>query len=208
MCIFGSKCWQRQYMFKSLQRIMWMLSLTSTEISWILLLVTSNITVQTLDVFITCQSWWLTAARIIDNRTAFTVALPYASSSIHIISEGDVCVVKHHFYVHSLFCTGQESREYGHRDPSCWPRGTRYLQKLALISPTSSRLIGILRSRTQAMEFSLCCFVADISKCDEPIICRNKYIMTDAYDDTTHSEATSWMLSIPYMKIPHVVLYV
>jgi hypothetical protein len=45
--------------------------------------------------------------------------------------------------------------EYGHRDPSRWPRGTLYAQKLALSSPTSGdRLIGIVRSQTQAIEFS------------------------------------------------------
>jgi hypothetical protein len=47
-----------------------------------------------------------------------------------------------------------ESREYGRRDPSCWPRGTLYPQKLALTSPTSDgRSVGIVRSRTQATEF-------------------------------------------------------
>jgi hypothetical protein len=43
-----------------------------------------------------------------------------------------------------------KSREYGRRDPSRWPRGTLYPQKLALISPTSGgRSIGIVRSRTK-----------------------------------------------------------
>jgi hypothetical protein len=32
----------------------------------------------------------------------------------------------------------QENREYGRRDPSRWPRGTLYPQKLAIISPTRS----------------------------------------------------------------------
>jgi hypothetical protein len=37
----------------------------------------------------------------------------------------------------------QENREYGRRDPSRWPRGTLYLQKLALTSPTSGdRSVG------------------------------------------------------------------
>jgi hypothetical protein len=49
-----------------------------------------------------------------------------------------------------------ESREYGRRDPSRWPRGTLYPQKLALTSPISGgRSVGIVRSRTQATEFSL-----------------------------------------------------
>jgi hypothetical protein len=49
-----------------------------------------------------------------------------------------------------------ENREYGRRDPSRWPRGTLYLQKLALTKSTSGgRSVGIVRSRTQATEFSL-----------------------------------------------------
>jgi hypothetical protein len=51
--------------------------------------------------------------------------------------------------------TGLENREYGRREPSRWPRGTIYPQKLALSSPTSGgRSVGIVRSRTQAMELS------------------------------------------------------
>jgi hypothetical protein len=49
-----------------------------------------------------------------------------------------------------------ESREYGRRDPSRWPRGTLYPQKLALTSPTSGgRSVGIVHSWTQTTEFSL-----------------------------------------------------
>jgi hypothetical protein len=33
--------------------------------------------------------------------------------------------------------SGLESRDYGRKDPSRWPRDTFYLQKLALISLTS-----------------------------------------------------------------------
>jgi hypothetical protein len=52
--------------------------------------------------------------------------------------------------------SGLESREYGRRDPSRWPRGTPYPQTLALTSPTSGgHSVGIIRSRTQATEFSL-----------------------------------------------------
>jgi hypothetical protein len=44
---------------------------------------------------------------------------------------------------------------YSSRDPSRWPRGTLYSQKLAITSPTSGgRSVGIVCSRTQAMEFS------------------------------------------------------
>jgi hypothetical protein len=50
--------------------------------------------------------------------------------------------------------SGLGSWEYGHRDPSRWPRGTLNPQKLALTSQTSgSRWVGIVRSRTQATEF-------------------------------------------------------
>jgi hypothetical protein len=49
--------------------------------------------------------------------------------------------------------SGLESREYGRRDPSRWPRGTLYPQKLALSSPTSGgRSVCIVRLRTQATE--------------------------------------------------------
>jgi hypothetical protein len=48
-----------------------------------------------------------------------------------------------------------ESRGYGHRDQSRWPRGTLYPQKLPITSPTSGgRSVGIVRSRTQTIEFS------------------------------------------------------
>jgi hypothetical protein len=46
-----------------------------------------------------------------------------------------------------------ESREYGRRDPSHWPHGTLYMQKLALTSPTSGCCsVGIVHSQTQATE--------------------------------------------------------
>jgi hypothetical protein len=47
-----------------------------------------------------------------------------------------------------------EKREYGRRDPSRWPRGTLYPQKLAITSPArGGRSVGIVRSQTQTMEF-------------------------------------------------------
>jgi hypothetical protein len=51
--------------------------------------------------------------------------------------------------------SGLENREYGRRDPSRWPRGNLYPQKFAITSPTNGgRSVGIVRSRTQATEFS------------------------------------------------------
>jgi hypothetical protein len=50
--------------------------------------------------------------------------------------------------------SGLESREYGRRDPLCWPRNTLYLQTLTLTSPTNgSRLVGKIRSGTKATGF-------------------------------------------------------
>jgi hypothetical protein len=58
-----------------------------------------------------------------------------------------------------------EIREYGRRDPSRWPRGTLYPQKPVLSSPTSGGcLVGIVRSRTQATEFFLCCITSKKAK--------------------------------------------
>jgi hypothetical protein len=48
-----------------------------------------------------------------------------------------------------------ENREYGRRDPSRWLRGTLCPHKLAITSSTNGgRSVGIVRSRTQTMEFS------------------------------------------------------
>jgi hypothetical protein len=51
---------------------------------------------------------------------------------------------------------GLENREYGRRCPSRWTRRALYQQKLEPTSPTSGgRSAGIVRSWTQATEFSL-----------------------------------------------------
>jgi hypothetical protein len=51
--------------------------------------------------------------------------------------------------------SSQENREYGHRGLSRLPRGTLWLQKLALTSPTNGgRTVGIVRSQSQATEFN------------------------------------------------------
>jgi hypothetical protein len=53
-------------------------------------------------------------------------------------------------------CSGLENREYDRRDPLCSPLDTIYPQKLALTSSTSGGCsVGIVRSRSQATEFSL-----------------------------------------------------
>jgi hypothetical protein len=50
--------------------------------------------------------------------------------------------------------SGLESREYGRREPSRWPRGTLYPQKLPLPSSTSGyHSVGTVRSWTMATEF-------------------------------------------------------
>jgi hypothetical protein len=51
--------------------------------------------------------------------------------------------------------SGPEIREYDRRDPSRWPRGIFYPQKLALTSSTGGgRSVGIVGTRTQTTEFS------------------------------------------------------
>jgi hypothetical protein len=56
--------------------------------------------------------------------------------------------------------SGLESRDYGRMDPSRWPCGTLYPQKLVLTSLTrGGRSVGTVRSRTQATQFSfLVCY--------------------------------------------------
>jgi hypothetical protein len=54
--------------------------------------------------------------------------------------------------------SGLENREYGRRAPLRSPRGTIYLQKLALTSSTSGgRSVDMVRSRTELTEF--CFFI-------------------------------------------------
>jgi hypothetical protein len=48
--------------------------------------------------------------------------------------------------------TGLEKRNYGRKDSSRWQRGTLYPQQLTLTS--GNRSVDIVRSRTQAIEFS------------------------------------------------------
>jgi hypothetical protein len=51
--------------------------------------------------------------------------------------------------------SGLENRDYGRRDSSRWPPGILYPQKLALTLLTPGfRSVGIVRSQTQATEFS------------------------------------------------------
>jgi hypothetical protein len=47
-----------------------------------------------------------------------------------------------------------ENRDYGRKDPLCWPRSTFYPQKLALASPKSvGRSVGLVLSPTKATDF-------------------------------------------------------
>jgi hypothetical protein len=57
-----------------------------------------------------------------------------------------------------------ENRDNGRRDSSRWQRGTLYPQQLTLTSSTSGdRSVGLLRSRTQALEFTLVFIYMSIS---------------------------------------------
>jgi hypothetical protein len=54
--------------------------------------------------------------------------------------------------------SGLASREYGRGNPLRRPRDSLCPQTLALTSPTSGgRSVGIVRSRTKATEFIICC---------------------------------------------------
>jgi hypothetical protein len=89
--------------------------------------------------------------------------------------------------------SGLENGEYGHTDPSHWPYGNIYQQKLALTSPTSCcRSVGIVRSRTQATEFVLfVCFLVSLSQ---------EGLRSVAYTDRL---ILPWMIRV----LSHVVLY-
>jgi hypothetical protein len=66
------------------------------------------------------------------------------------------------------FCFHFGNREYSRMDPSGWPRGTLYPQKLELTSPISvGRSVGIVRSLTQAMEFSFFFFLVFGKLCSQ-----------------------------------------
>jgi hypothetical protein len=59
--------------------------------------------------------------------------------------------------------SGLESRDYGRRDPSRWPRGTLQPQTLALASPTSGgRSIGIVRPEDSGHGVYFFCFYCTI----------------------------------------------
>jgi hypothetical protein len=60
--------------------------------------------------------------------------------------------------------SGLENRDYCRRDPSRWPHGTFYRQKLSLTLLTSgNRSVGIICSRTPASEFSLVFLVLTVT---------------------------------------------
>jgi hypothetical protein len=72
--------------------------------------------------------------------------------------------------------SGLENREYGRRDPLCWPRDTLYPQKLSLTSLTScGHLVGIVRSRTKATEF-VCFFFLESWSETESYLKVGKYL--------------------------------
>jgi hypothetical protein len=64
-------------------------------------------------------------------------------------------LASYNFFLHTEAPSpGLEIREYGRWDPTRWPRGTLYPQKLALTSPTSGGYVmAIVSSRTQATQF-------------------------------------------------------
>jgi hypothetical protein len=88
--------------------------------------------------------------------------------------------------------SGLENREYGRMDPSRWPRGTLYPQKLELTSPRSGgRPVCIVRSRTQATEF----FRARYA-------CRNVHWWSCRQPITFFEFNGNWNMSITVQDLP------
>jgi hypothetical protein len=89
--------------------------------------------------------------------------------------------------------SGLEMWEYTCRDPSRWPRGTLYPEKLTLTAPTS----GEVRSRTQATEFFYWTFVAY----KETLSCLL------LQDDSSHAKC-KWPGVLTFLTFRIAVLYV
>jgi hypothetical protein len=69
---------------------------------------------------------------------------------------GTTCVYMYIYIYMLMYIALVYKTDYGRRDPLRWPRDTLYPQKLALTSPTSGgRSVGIVRSRTEAIELLL-----------------------------------------------------
>jgi hypothetical protein len=78
------------------------------------------------------------------NRLSYTSIPPYAFMTPCLINYEELLEKK-------SSGSGLESRQYGHRNLSGWPRGTLYPQKLAPTSPTiGGRSVGIVRSQSKA----------------------------------------------------------
>jgi hypothetical protein len=95
--------------------------------------------------------------------------------------------------------SGVESREYGCRDMSRWPRGTLCLHKLALNSTTSGgRSVDIVGLSTQTMEF-VCllffihaCYMTELS-----IIVEQYQLQVGCYEIfSKHSVSFLWYVEI------------
>jgi hypothetical protein len=98
------------------------------------------------------QSSWLRIQRFrFDSRCyqIFWEVVGLERGSLSLVSTAEELLVR------KSSGSGLESREYGRRELSRWPRGTLYPQNLALTSPTcGGRSVGIVRSRTPATEIS------------------------------------------------------
>jgi hypothetical protein len=93
-----------------------------------------------------------------------------------------------------------ENREYGRRDPSRWPRGTLYPQKLAITSPISGgRSVGIVRSRIRPWSlFCLLWFITlsveqdeTVRRCTSEIVAAGRWTTVDESD-------TSYIKRFPF----------
>jgi hypothetical protein len=115
-----------------------------------------------------------------------------------MMKRGNKCYV----YEFRKFCIvlwmvfGLENREYGCRDPLCWPQNTLYPQKLTPTSPTSGgRSVRIVRSRTQATEYCVCYFGDREDKCTS-VANSTKCVHCNFYSSLTHPFVSGIKLSI------------
>jgi hypothetical protein len=90
-----------------------------------------------------------------------------------------------------------DPRLSGRRNPSRLPRDTLYAQTLALNSPTSGGLsVGIVRSRTQATEFSFFSFITERdqirnSVCSLQFLCARSTVHCDGQGSALYTLRTT-----------------
>jgi hypothetical protein len=107
--------------------------------------------------------------------------------------------------------SGLESREFGRRDPSHWPRGTLYPQELSLTLPRSGgRLVCIVRLQTQATEFFfLPTYGSDVSLTCRPPFTSRRFMVLIYVRDWVDSKTILWLVqNASFTKISFTSSYI